>query len=211
MFNTGTSDRTDVPLSATSARVLTFVVNFPSGWLLFDTVPERFVTPPTRFVTMFPKEHGGFGHGFVFESAYRGGTSNSIGTLARPQRAVSCAGSHSCRTNPVLLVFEGAIPACSFVAPSLVRSPWFRGARGVSTSPCVGSDLNHGRTCSLRCASSLLQTRACSLVASLLTAHGSRRSPFAFEASLRSASHCAGPDLNRRTPTGQRPKRCAFS
>ena len=72
-----------------------------------------------------------------------------------------------------------------------VRIRWRRHVSHVrSRRSCAGPDSNHGHSATLRF---LLQIRACSFT----------RSP-------RSLVHCAGPDLNRRTPTGQRPKRCAF-
>ena len=63
--------------------------------------------------------------------------------------------------------------------------------RTYTPSEFARPDLNRRKTCSLRCA------RLPGFEPSLLTR------PLRFLV-------CAGPDLNRRTPTGQRPKRCAF-
>ncbi len=92
-------------------------------------------------------------------------------------------------------LFFHIVPKCSTAASTRLAmlSEGHRGFGDDSRFECTvqawddaGPDSNHGRTCSLRCAG-----------------------PPWFKPLLlarRFAPHCAGPDSNRRTPTGQRPK-----
>ena len=96
----------------------------------------------------------------------------------------------------------------------------------VSMIPVVHSDtMSHSVSCFTTCdtlfhtvilyemtyhVSFLSSSKLSAVLASLCATDEVRIRACSFARSLRSVAQCAGPDSNRRTPTGQRPKRCAF-
>ena len=88
----------------------------------------------------------------------------------------------------------------------------FRGTPFGRPSQCAGPDLN--LTHSTRVARFVPCFKSAPALRSRRSqlARGSFHSPLAFRGTpFGRPSQCAGPDLNRRTPTRQRPKRCAVS